>query len=296
MSIVNGWNWLGYIPQFITPIKEGLSGHTATEGDQIKGQIGFASYSGGVWQGSLQYLVPGTGYMYNSVNQTTKTFFYPSQYISKSNVKQQTSKNTSEYRWEYVDGTYPQSMTATSVVKIDGVEVRNPNMQVAVFINNECRGVLELLYSANKNRYFAFVQIWGGNADMNKSIVFKCFDPTTNKEYTATTNSLVYMPDNIVGSVANPYVIELSATTTGLSDMDANDKMIYPNPVVNSLNFNYNPQGIERFEIVDGTGRTQVLSTFMNKNSINVSDLIPGIYTLRVNYYGTSYTHRFIKK
>ena len=36
------WNWIGYLPQFVAPVKEALSNLTAKEGDQIKGQVGFA--------------------------------------------------------------------------------------------------------------------------------------------------------------------------------------------------------------------------------------------------------------
>ena len=295
IDINNGWNWIGYIPQFVAPIKEALSSINPVDGDQIKGQVGFATYSGGNWNGSLQYLVPGQGYMFNSNSTSIRHLTYPAQYVSRANVKQ-ISKSTNDLHWTYVDGTYPQSMTATSVVKIDGIEVANTNMQVGVFIDNECRGVYELIYIGSRNRYYAYIQIWGGNADINKNIVFKCFDPTTNKEYTATTNTLMYVPETSGGSSSNPYVINVSATTTDQSDLMNGNRVIYPNPVINTLNFSYNPQGIERFEIVDCTGRTQVLSTSVNKNSLDVSDLIPGIYTLRVNYKGTIYSHRFIKK
>lgn len=290
-----GWSWIGYIPQFVTPLQDALNGLVANEGDLIKGQMGFATYSGDVWTGSLQYLIPGNGYMFGSTVSNERKFVYPSQYISRSNVKQNSAANE-ELHWTFNQKKYPQSMTATSIVQLDGLEIATTNMQVGVFIDNECRGVVKLLYSTSKHRYFAYVSIWGGNADMNKKITFKCFNPITNIEYIAEENTLLYVPDKIVGSTLSPYVIGLNSNATDISQIELVNPVIYPNPVVDVLNFSYNPQEIERLEIVDCTGRTQVLSTAVVTNSINVNDLIPGIYTLRVNYRGDIHLHRFVKK
>ena len=78
--------------------------------------------------------------------------------------------------------------------------------------------------------------------------------------------------------------------------MDKDLTKIYPNPVINTLHFNYNPNEIELFEIVDATGRVINYTGTINKNSVNVDELVPGIYTLRVTYKGENYVHRFIKK
>ena len=110
-------------------------------------------------------------------------------------------------------------------------------------------------------------------------------------DYTVTAS-------NSSGYTTTIVVIKVKDTPTGnlIANKAANVFSIYPNPVINTLNFGYNPQGIERLEVVDCTGRMQVLSTAVTTNSINVSNLIPGIYTLRVNYMGTIRSHRFIKK
>ncbi len=295
ISIAPSWNWIGYIPQFVAPVQEALSGLTAKEGDQIKGQIGFATYSGGSWTGSLQYLVPGLGYMYFSNNTAVKTFVYPSQYLSMSKVKEYTLNKENMY-WTYAENNYQSSMTVTGIAKIDNVEVANTNLQIGVFIDDVCRGAIELLYSTSKNRYFAYISVWGNASDLSKKITFKCYDPTSGKEIIAADKTLGFIPDNIVGSSANPFVINFSTTVTGELKNELNEQAIYPNPVVNTLYFNYDPKDIEQFEIVDCIGRTQVYSKVMNKNSVEVGNLVPGVYTLRVTYKGIPYVHRFIRK
>lgn len=296
ITIGAGWNWIGYVPQFVAPIQEALSSLNAVDGDQIKGQVGFATYSGGNWNGSLQYLVPGQGYMFNSNVVTTRTLTYPSQYISRSNVKRKT-RNDQVMHWTYNENAYPQNMLVTAIVKIDDVESANENLQVAAFIDNTCRGTINLIFDPSTNRYYAYVTVQGdGVTDVNKKITFKCFNPANNKELEAADKSIGYISDTSIGAAESPYVMAFSSVTTDQSDLMNGNRVIYPNPVINTLNFSYNPQGIERLEVVDCTGRTKVISTTVNKNSIDVSDLMPGIYTLRVNYKGAINSHRFIKK
>jgi hypothetical protein len=296
ITIGTGWNWIGYVPQFVAPIQEALSSLNAVDGDQIKGQVGFATYSGGNWNGSLQYLVPGQGYMFNSNVVATRTLTYPSQYISRSNVKRKT-RNDQVMHWTYNENAYPQNMLVTAIVKIDDVESVNENLQVAAFIDNTCRGTINLIFDPSTNRYYAYVTVQGdGVTDVNKKITFKCFNPATNKEFDAADKSIGYISDSSIGSAESPYVMLFNNISSNPSDLFVNTYSIYPNPVINTLNFSYNPQGIERLEVVDCTGRTKVLSTTVNKNSIDVSDLMPGIYTLRVNYKGAINSHRFIKK
>lgn len=295
VTISPNWNWIGYVPQFVAPVKEALSGLTVNEGDQIKGQIGFATYSDGIWNGSLEYMVPGLGYMYFSTNATAKTFNYPSQYISQSKVLKSPSDNAN-MQWSYVESDYQSSMTVTAIAKIDNLEIANKSLQVGVFIDDVCRGSMELKYSASKNRYFAYLSVWGNATDLFKKVTFKCFDPATGKELVATDKSLGFVPDNIVGSTASPYVIGFNTTVTNNQNLLPAENAIYPNPVMNTLYFNYNPSDIKQFEIVDCTGQVIKYNSTLNKNSVNVDGLIPGIYTIHITYKGENYIHRFIKK
>lgn len=296
ISIGFGWNWIGYVPQFVAPIQEALSSINPIEGDQIKGQVGFATYSGGVWNGSLQYLVPGQGYMYNSVSSTSRTLSYPMQYISRSNVKRKIGQGQVMH-WSYDENDFPQNMTLTAIIKVDNVEVANEDLQVAAFIDNKCHGTINLMFHPDLNRYFAYLTVLGdGVSDRNKVITFKCYNPSNNRELTSSDNSVVYTTDVLIGSVDDPKVISFSNSTDEKSDFEFSNKSIYPNPVINTLNFGYNPQKIEWLEIIDCTGRTLLLTTTLNKNSVEVGGLLPGVYTVRINYSGTIKTHRFVKK
>jgi hypothetical protein len=46
ITLVNGWNWIGYIPQFTLPVNEALKNLTAQTNDQVKGQNSYRIYAG----------------------------------------------------------------------------------------------------------------------------------------------------------------------------------------------------------------------------------------------------------
>lgn len=64
ITLAPGWNWIGYPLDHSMSISEALSGITPHQGDQIKNMSGTSSFTGNAWQGSLNRLEPGDGYMY----------------------------------------------------------------------------------------------------------------------------------------------------------------------------------------------------------------------------------------
>jgi hypothetical protein len=71
---------------------------------------------------------------------------------------------------------------------------------------------------------------------------------------------------------------------------------LYPNPVSDVLHFDCSPAGVEQVEIIDNVGRQLIGYSILNKNTIDVSCLFPGIYTLRIKYNGIISNHLFVKK
>ena len=292
VTINQFWNYIGYVPQFVAPVKDALSTLNAKEGDQIKSQFGFASYSDGIWYGSLQYMMPGLGYMYYSNNTLPTTFNYPSQYISQSKAEK-LDVETETMKWSVNVNKYQMSMTITAIATIDKKEVSNGNMQLGLFIGDECRGTATLKYVDAYQRYMAFLQIWGNTDDLNSKITFRSYDPTINQEMTAD-QSLSFVPDNITGSPVTPYQIDF--VISGTSDLNMNLLKIYPNPVIDIIHFNSDPGMIEHAEIIDNIGRILVSDNRINNNSLNVGNLIPGVYTLRIKCNGKTSNQMFVKK
>ncbi|MFQ6611441.1 MAG: hypothetical protein ACE5D7_11700, partial [Fidelibacterota bacterium] len=78
VSITNGWNWLGYLPQFITNTDNALGSLNSTTGDIVKSQYGFSQFVEGVgWLGSLPYMNPKLGYMLRA--SSPDSLFFPAE-------------------------------------------------------------------------------------------------------------------------------------------------------------------------------------------------------------------------
>ena len=76
VSILNGVNWIGF------PLNANMSlsnafADFAANGDRIKSQTNNALYNGIRWQGQLNTLVPGSGYIYISNSEEGRTFIFP---------------------------------------------------------------------------------------------------------------------------------------------------------------------------------------------------------------------------
>ena len=81
ITLVTGWNWIGYPVSVSMTIAEALSGLTPQNGDMLKSQNnGYVSYLEGFgWYGSLNTLQPGMGLMYKSNNSQPVVFTFPSE-------------------------------------------------------------------------------------------------------------------------------------------------------------------------------------------------------------------------
>ncbi len=99
------------------------------------------------------------------------------------------------------------SMSITAIVKIDGVEQKNANLELGAFINGVVKGSVktDFTYSIDgaEERNYARMNISGStNGDV---VSFKLFDHSTNKELEFTeVNTIVFENYGNIGSIAYP--------------------------------------------------------------------------------------------
>jgi len=212
VDINNGWNWIGYIPQFSLPVKNALAGINAQTGDIVKGQNGYAVYLGaGGWVGTLTYMQTGSGYMYNSNNAAAQTLVYPSeasqglqiQPLGKKSAVQMLAGYNS--RWSVDQSRFSSSMTITSVVMDGYDEIRSEQIEIGAFSGSECRGSTTLRYVPGEDKYVGFLLVYG---EGNEEIKLKVYDHAEAKEYNAVNNAINYTADAIYGT-PDFYVVNL---------------------------------------------------------------------------------------
>ena len=81
--VKNGWNSIGYTPAINLPVETALADYInyAENGDVIKSHDEFAIFhkqgESGYWEGNLQYMKPGEGYMLLHGGEKTVRFYYP---------------------------------------------------------------------------------------------------------------------------------------------------------------------------------------------------------------------------
>ncbi|MBO7618769.1 MAG: leucine-rich repeat protein [Bacteroidales bacterium] len=77
ITIVPGWNWIGFPCTEEMSVAEAFAAFEAEEDDELKGRGSYTTFDGEVWFGGLTTLQLGQGYMYYSNSTETKTLVLP---------------------------------------------------------------------------------------------------------------------------------------------------------------------------------------------------------------------------
>jgi len=86
VTLTEGWNWIAYTPLTTMTVGEALAAANPKRGDIIKSQTGVAIYGTSSWEGSLQSLESGRGYLYYSSDSEEKSFIYPTEATASARV------------------------------------------------------------------------------------------------------------------------------------------------------------------------------------------------------------------
>jgi hypothetical protein len=199
-------------------------------------------------------------------------------------------------KWGVNSLKYPINMSITGKVFIDDNEIYNSNLQLAVFIDDECRGIGSLEYNEDYKRYMVQITVWGNYEDLSKKISFKGLDLKNNKELSATNAMLEFNPEVIIGTDENPYSIFFVQKVTDQSLVNEQNVRIYPNPVKNVLHIDCQSGDIQELYLTDAMGRTIIEINKLIKNYVNTSQLVKGIYMLRIKNNDKTSIHKIIKQ
>lgn len=76
-KIFEGSNWVGVPTQAAMTIDEAFAGITPEEGDQVKLEGVFSIFTNGHWEGGVEAILPGRGYVYMSVSEKADSLVFP---------------------------------------------------------------------------------------------------------------------------------------------------------------------------------------------------------------------------
>jgi len=226
VSITNGWNWLGYLPQFITNTNNALSALNSVTGDIVKSQYGFAQYvEGAGWLGSLPFMNPKLGYMLRATN--ADSLFFPAQ--DDGNIP---TFSRLYYSPELVDDLpdlgpiakeNPYTMHfVISLNKGEYQKIMDTDLIIAK-VGDEVRGYEATVWIPYLNEFEIFLTVYG-KYESGEGITFQHYD-AINKEYNDVYYSASFTVNQIVGTTDEPLKLDIAGYVPLIPD----DFALYPN-------------------------------------------------------------------
>jgi hypothetical protein len=290
-----GWNWLPYVANKNIPIGDALANLKPTEGDLIKSQNLFSIYSSvaRAWKGSLTYLNQSEGYMINVTN--AQNFTYPS-YINRVNSVQPYIQTIGKDEIKVNGGNNANMTLRFNNIGVDEIKA-NANNNASIVMNditkstplisadytkfpNNMNAVVKLpegfdqLYFYNDagelrgnaktmkvdGQDLAFITIYGDKPEKLTAHI------GANNATQGTSKIFTFSSDAVMGTIANPILIELSKQEVS----------VFPNPFHDELKVTVNTKGKGQAKI---TIYSMVSSLTYYENTFNIN---VGVNTLRL--------------
>jgi len=214
-----GWSWIGSTSLYTIGLNEAFGKNNADPqpDDVIKSQTAFAVYFDNKWSGTLTNIIPGQGYKYYSNASAAKEFTLPdvSGYASapgRDDQAQRVAQRGAKAEGEEINyGEYSDNMSIVLQLQESGQPVLDAN--VAAYIDQTLRGQISVI----DGLYFLTV---AGNADEFGLDITLHID-WSGGELNFTLPDITYRSDIVVGTPAEPYIIDLDQLPAAIADIDA---------------------------------------------------------------------------
>ena len=208
VSLHKGWNWVAY--PYVERASVGSVIKNAEEGDYIASQTGFAEYSEHSWEGSLESLVPGEGYLYKS--QTNKDLQFD--FSGVANVRQTVMSRVHSLTEADIDiRRYPNTMNVTAQICRDGFKLSSDKYTVYAMTGNELRGISQCV---GQNHYLT---VYG---ESPIEVTFLIESVETGETFVA--KETLAFRDEVVGSRKSPFLFNIGSAT-GIESIDGDHLM-----------------------------------------------------------------------
>ncbi len=194
----DGWNWISYPHYEKRKLEDVLA--NASNGEYVVSFDGFAEYFDGYWEGTIDELVPGEGYMYKSTSGKTLLLEFPHE--QTCNVSEQNSTKDKEDILLTNIYQYPSTMNIIANICSGTQELENEKYCIYAFAGNECRGISK---AVGDNLYLT---VYGDEA---VKIHFVVENVQSGETYLAK-EALHFIPD-VIGGRNFPYKITIPETT-----------------------------------------------------------------------------------
>jgi hypothetical protein len=231
ISIVEGYNWISYIPDTPLSLDDALQSLTIPLGSSVKTQTQSA-VNYGEWIGDLQLMRPGKAYIFNwqqEVEDPVYLFYPPESAITRQEFTFENNSNLAD--WQLATG-YESNMILMAEISADGKTICDDNSySLGVFDDDGvCRSIGKL------EDDFWYFTIAG---DSPQPLHLRLFNSITQNT-SSSSESLLYSPNSITGNPIEPMSFEFTA---GENVPELPQSLMlkgnYPNPFNPSTVFSY---------------------------------------------------------
>ena len=293
ISVVRGWNRIGFVSTKNLAINTALANYNATDGDLIKSQQAFAVYSNTLgWVGSLNTLEPTEGYLLKSADSATFTYPRRGLFRMKSSPAQQklvdqlvdTDLHLNPHEFEASTNAIVEINTCREILE-------DSNWVLTAFKDDELRGFsADVLKLKMKHEPLHFITIFGEMNDRYELILYN----KKSKQNLLLKGQMKFEKNKVQGKLDQPLVFDLEIKqdcdqfkreSAALAELDGYS---YPNPFTNYLTLVV-PKEISsngNVEIIDQNGRVLFETTIGDReriflNGAELHAFSNGVYQLK---------------
>ena len=228
ITVVQGWNWIGYVPNYSLPVNDALGSLPAAVGDIIKSQEAFAQYIGAPhgWIGNLKFMEAPKGYQIKVANPGTLTYPENTQFRGGEPADRGENPEQASF-WTVNPSQYEYGSTFIGMLSVDGANATTASLELGAFHGDEVRGSAQAVFIPSMNMYLFFMTMYSNVS--GQPIHFKLYNAGTG-EIIALSETMTFTPDQHQGTVASPVPFTLTSTGTSEGSLSVTSFSAVPNP------------------------------------------------------------------
>ncbi len=140
--------------------------------------------------------------------QVTTDFGFPDPLLVKLKVYTEAPSS-----WTVNTSNFTNSMNIVGQIRVNNIISTNPDDKLAAFVNGQCRGVANLQYFPQIDRYYAFLTVFS-NVSSGEQLEFKIWNATEGKIHSDVTPQISFVTNAQLGTITTPQIFNASDKLT----------------------------------------------------------------------------------